>query len=66
MDLTQNGNAHVLIWPGAKYPGLGIRRPVGLLTLSIYSFVTVAKSLTGSKAQFPRLQVGAENGPQSH
>lgn len=65
MERTQNGNAQVLIWPGAEHWGRGIRRPAGLLTLSIYSSVTLAKSLIGSKAQFPRLQVGAENGPPS-
>lgn len=65
MDPPQNGSVRVLIWPGAEYSGLGIRREAGLPTLSIYSYVTLDKSFMGSRAPFPRLQGGAEKGPQS-
>lgn len=65
MDQPQNGRVHVLIWPDTAHARLGSRRGAGLLTLSIYSYVTLGKSLTGSKAPFPCLQGGAENGPRS-
>lgn len=60
MDPPQDSSVHVLIWPGAQHSGLGIGRGARLLTLSIFGYVTLGKSLTGSKAPFPRLQGGAK------